>query len=568
MNFKNLNYYKEIYLKNLSVSKKIGLIVIFSISLVSAILILYNVLSFKNAVTKEFAERITSLGENLANVIAGPLSVIVGFGEEEFTPEMLATLEVPLDAIVDRKDIIYVGLFRNNVLLVQANRFGDLGFVIPESKSTGKSFGIYSLRKTEIQEYTVCEIRIPVAREKQLLGEIAFGFNTLSINRTIGKTILFSIVFGFVAIIGLSILTIIFFNRVIVNPFKSLTTTAIKIGEGDLRQKQIVVKSKDEMGQLGDAFNNMLRNLNDLAERADLIAKDDLTVTIKIRSENDVLANAFTKMVQNLSNVVVRIRDSANAVTNSSNSLSEVSEQSTQTIAQLADTILQISEAASQVAKNSQVAASLAQQSNNSAKKGKDSMEKLITKMNTIKSLVETSANAMKELTKRSAQIGEIVQVITKIADKTTLLSFNAAIEAASAGESGKGFAIVAEEVRKLAESSSSSAERIVQIISEVQEDTARAEKISEEGKNEVNEGAILMAEAEEQFIEITLNVENVAKEMEQIATFAEETAASAEESTASSSEQRAAIEKIASSAAQLLNTARNLQSLVAKFKV
>jgi len=341
--------------------------------------------------------------------------------------------------------------------------------------------------------------------EEEMVGDIGDSIRTTTI----------FIVIGFI----ISVLIAVLITLQITGSLKKVMFVAGKIAEGDLTQKEIIVKSRDEVGDLARVFNGMLRNLKDIMEK---------------------------------------ISEQSTLISGSSATLAQVSEQSSQTVSQLSSTISQISTATTSVAQNSQSSSSSAQATDDATRKGKQSIAQLVDKMKTIQGAVEKGAAAMETLSSRSTQIGEIVKVITKIADQTNLLSLNAAIEAARAGEAGRGFAVVADEVRQLAESSSKSAEEISRIIGEVQKNTGEAAAASQNGKTEVSAGVVLIENTKENFENISVQIEKIAKQVEQIAAAAEET----------SEEQSASVEEIASSAKQLSNSARILQDIVSKFKV
>ena len=281
-----------------------------------------------------------------------------------------------------------------------------------------------------------------------------------------------------------------------------------------------------------------------------------------------ILISGVMDMVKNFRDLVLRIRDSANQTASSSNNLAQISEQSAQTMTQLAGSVSQISSSTSMVAQSSQQASSASSQANQAAMQGKEAIEKLVQKMQGIQSSVEESAKGMEGLARRSTQIGEIVSVITKIADQTNLLSLNAAIEAARAGEAGKGFAVVADEVRKLAESSSKSAQQIQNIIQEVQKDTTKTVDLARQGAKDVEEGGIFTSETQKVFSEIAKTIKNITIQIDHITSAAEQTAALSEEASASSEEQTAAIQEIARSAGGLSSIAKSLQEAVQQFKV
>ena len=311
--------------------------------------------------------------------------------------------------------------------------------------------------------------------------------------------------------------------------------------------------------------------LHRVIKAAGIISSGDLThgkIDVKNRDELGDLAKVFNGMSDNLKDIIGNISEQSMLISGSSATLAQVSEQSSQTVSQLSSTISQISTATTSVAQNSQSSSSSAQATDDATRKGKQSIAQLVDKMKTIQGAVEKGAAAMETLSSRSTQIGEIVKVITKIADQTNLLSLNAAIEAARAGEAGRGFAVVADEVRQLAESSSKSAEEISRIIGEVQKNTGEAAAASQNGKTEVSAGVVLIENTKENFENISVQIEKIAKQVEQIAAAAEETAASSEEVTATSEEQSATVEEIASSAKQLADSSRILQDIVSKFKV
>jgi len=368
------------------------------------------------------------------------------------------------------------------------------------------------------------------------------------------SAVLFAITFSF-----------LFFFQGKVNKLLSLALDFAR--KGDLGVK-FATKGGDEIAHISRAIQRIVDYTKEMGTVSQEIAQGNLSVEVKPRSDRDIFAHSFQEMVYNLRSLVEEIRSSAARVADASKSFTSVTDQSTQTMSQLANGISQISKASTQVSQAAQTASLSAQQTLTSADSGKDALEKVVSKMSVIRSTAENMAGVIEELGERSGQVGEIVKVITRIADQTNLLSLNAAIEAARAGEAGRGFAVVADEVRKLAEDSANSAAKIANLITEIQEKTVKAVEMTMETNKEVKEGVIVTAESEKKFSEILQSAQSIANQVESIAAAAEETAASTEESSSASEEQVAGIEELSASAQNLLQTAEQLRELVTRFKV
>ncbi|MFQ5427426.1 MAG: methyl-accepting chemotaxis protein [Thermodesulfobacteriota bacterium] len=275
-------------------------------------------------------------------------------------------------------------------------------------------------------------------------------------------------------------------------------------------------------------------------------AKGDLTGRVSVNSgatesysgdEVTSLSISINAMADSMSDIVGRIGSSSSSLGTSSSELDSsssnmsdgVNAQSAQA-AQVATAMEEMNAAVIEVARNSHSATEAARGARDIASKGGDVVGQAINAMKEVAESTGVTGTTIKNLGKSSEEIGTIISVINDIADQTNLLALNAAIEAARAGEQGRGFAVVADEVRKLAERTTKATKEIGEMINTIQDETTRAVDAMDEGTNKVENGVKLANEAGDALSQIVTGVEDVNDMISQIATAAEEQSATAEE--------------------------------------
>ena len=474
-----------------------------------------------------------------------------------------------------------------------------------------------------------------------------------------GLVQLISILAILVAVIGF------LFARQISSPIAAMAKTAFELSLGHIDQ-EVTHKGKDEVGILANSFREMIDYQKSMAVTAEHMAEGDFTVDVQPKDEGDTLGNAFVNMTGNLRRALSQVMENAGQLDLASEELTRAAAQAEQATSQIATTIQQVARgttmqsesvsktagsveqmgraidgvargaqdqasaittastitgqltrAIEQVAENTRLSTNSSSETARTARVSTAIVEETVQGMQSIKAKVGASAQKVEEMGKRSAQIGMILETIEDIASQTNLLALNAAIEAARAGEHGKGFAVVADEVRKLAERSANATREIADLIKGIQQTVSEAVSAMEEGSLEVEKGVEKGSQAGEALESILTAVENVAKQTEQaanamdemnksanelvnamdsvsavveentaateemaagsqevthaienIASVSEENSAAIEEVSASTEEMSAQVEEVTASAQALSEMAQLLKNAVSQFKV
>ncbi|MGE5498111.1 MAG: methyl-accepting chemotaxis protein, partial [Syntrophothermus sp.] len=349
-------------------------------------------------------------------------------------------------------------------------------------------------------------------------------------------------------------------------------------------KKDVERKIEAAVKQASELNSYLERSAETMLNAMDRFSHGDLTVRLNSGS-SDIMgklfegfnntAENFSSLVYTVVNAVDKTAAAGEMIFRSTDKMaSDVNEQMRQ-VSEISYAAENMTQAIQKNAKSAESASNNAREAGGKALQGEKAVKDTIGGMNRISDVVINSAQQVTELGNSSKQIGNIIQVIDDIADQTNLLALNAAIEAARAGEQGRGFAVVADEVRKLAEKTTKATKEIDAMIRRIQQDTDTAVKLIQNGTQEAETGKNLAARANKSLEEIIVGTENVTAIISDVALENEKQAASSgeiiksiEEISAISHRTSDGIRQIVDASGELEELTRKLQSLVRKFQI
>ncbi|MFZ5640503.1 MAG: methyl-accepting chemotaxis protein [Bacillota bacterium] len=592
----------------------------FTVILISVIVLIFTVVVI-NRQTEILTDSITAKGKSIA-------SALTGVAENNIQHESYYTLTNGFEAVMSaNKDVRYLMLTDKygKVYVHTDSKF--INQVLKDNLSDKINKSMDPLVNPYVSEKgeEIYDIAVPVTADLERWGALRVGISSSTVKKEVAdaRNLLISIAVILLAAGG--VLSIVI-ARIIVSPLRQLATKVALVADGDLTQ-EVTVKTKDEIGFLADSVNKMVASLRNIVgdivnagtqlagagEQLSTAADRGVSLTQQVAAAIEEVAKGNHNQTENVTDAAKTMEQFSAAIT----AISRGAQEQADYVHRASRIIDNMVRSIQEMAEGTHTISESAEHTSIAAREGGEAVQSTITGMNRIQEKVTETAEKVKELGGYSEKIGEIIAVIDDIAGQTNLLALNAAIEAARAGEHGRGFAVVADEVRKLAERSSSATKEIAELITSIQSVTGRAVTAMEEGIREVDNGVGLSENAGRALGVILDNIKNAGAHMEgmitrteelaknssavveamnsvaavteentaateemaagsehvsasiqNIAAISEETSASSQEVAASTREITGTTEEIAGAAHRLAELAEKLQKLTGKFRL
>ena len=496
--------------RRLSIQTKIVLMILSMSAVFGAGLLVFIYAQIQTTIKEEAINKTLILADGLSVKAAEPVQVEDLNALQFIQGEAISQPDVAYCFIRDGRGRVLSSSFEGNVIPAELQNIN----MLKAGEPFGTKAAMVSMKDRVIE---IIDIASPIANGT--LGSVHVGLNMTLIKQNI-RNLLTTIMYWGIGALSLIVFFTVFITYRIIRPVKDLMVVAEALGRGDL-SKKANVKTGDELGQLGTTLNQTIDRLQGLIQTEsdrdkmqhqvmDLLsvvssaAEGDLTVKAEVTADAlGSVADAFNLMITGLMslvtqahNVALEIQRSTTDILHSSDRMKQGAEQQTSQIKSASDAVNTMSNTTQRMAQNADAATQTSLKATQAAVKGGASVAETIKGMQRIRAAVQTTGKKIKGLGERSLEIGAIIEVINEIATQTNLLALNAAIEAARAGEQGRGFAVVADEVRKLAERAARATKDITGLIKGIQVETSEAVTVMEEGTREVEEGTKLADQA------------------------------------------------------------------------
>ena len=357
--------------------------------------------------------------------------------------------------------------------------------------------------------------------------------------------------------------------------------------DGKLDTRADASRHQGDFRRIVDGVNKTLdyviEPIKEASEVLAVMATGDLTIRMignykgdlaKLKNDLNMLGDSLSELIRQVNEAVQNTASSAMQISSTAEGLAAATQEQSAQADDVATAVEEMSRTITENAMSANKTAEVAKENGRIAKEGGQVVTLTVNKMRDIAKVVKNSAENIQKLGESSKQIGEIISVIDDIADQTNLLALNAAIEAARAGEQGRGFAVVADEVRKLAERTTEATKQIAVMIKGIQSETEAAVNAMNKGNEEVNSGIELADKAGQSLQQILASTQEVIDMINQIAAASEEQSATSEEISKNvtsiskvTAESAQHVEEVAHTADDLAKMTNQLAELMRQFK-
>lgn len=545
------------WFKNLRISKKLitGFLIITLFTIAVGTSSLYNLVQIDKADTELYEENTLGISySGQASALFQRLRynylLLTSLKNSDEISERIKTIE-GLDLLIDEN----LHLYRSTVEVDAAKK--SIEHIIADYEQFQT---IASKALTEMNKGNFLEAQRIIEEDTEVLGvelfdhfdeivnmDLEFAYQKAEANTKLSEVSIFITLALIIITVIVSVLLSIIISKLIATPVKKMAEIADKIAIGDT-DVSLDLNSKDEVGMLAKAFNEMINNIKYQVHIVERFADGDLTLSVNPKSDVDTLGIKLKEMVESNRNLLLNIKQAADHIASSANQVSESSIILSQGASEQASAVEELTASLEEVSSQTNLNAEKANNANSIAEIAQVNADLGTTKMKEM--LV-----AMDEINESSSNISKVIKVIDDIAFQTNILALNAAVEAARAGHLGKGFAVVAEEVRNLAARSANAAKETTEMIASSIKKSEDGTKIAKETADALNKIVGSLSEAGGLVTEIAGASNDQAISIGQINIGIEQVLGVVQSNSATSQENAAASEELASQSEILRET-------------